>query len=63
LAEIQMFIRKEALGGTMRTGIGYDIHCLAFGRKLVLGGVTIPFSQGLSGHSDADVLVLSIWTA
>lgn len=41
----------------LRTGIGYDIHRLAAGRKLVLGGVRIPSSSGLTGHSDADALV------
>jgi len=41
----------------MRIGIGHDIHRLVFERKLVLGGVTIPFEKGLLGHSDADVLV------
>lgn len=41
----------------LRTGIGYDIHRLVTGRPLVLGGVTIPFTKGLLGHSDADVLV------
>jgi 2-C-methyl-D-erythritol 2,4-cyclodiphosphate synthase len=40
----------------IRTGIGYDIHRLAEGRKLILGGVEIPCSHGLEGHSDADVL-------
>jgi 2-C-methyl-D-erythritol 2,4-cyclodiphosphate synthase len=40
-----------------RIGLGYDIHRLEPGRKLVLGGETIPFEKGLSGHSDADVLV------
>ena len=44
----------------IRTGIGYDIHCLVKGRKLILGGVEIPFKSGLSGHSDADVLVHAI---
>jgi 2-C-methyl-D-erythritol 2,4-cyclodiphosphate synthase len=44
----------------MRVGIGYDVHSLAPGRKLVLGGVEIPFNQGLSGHSDADVLTHAI---
>jgi 2-C-methyl-D-erythritol 2,4-cyclodiphosphate synthase len=39
-----------------RSGIGYDIHRLAPGRKLVLGGVEIPHTVGLDGHSDADVL-------
>src|SRR3954465_5959943 len=40
----------------VRCGIGYDIHRFGDGRKLVLGGVEIPHSQGLEGHSDADVL-------
>ena len=40
----------------MRVGIGYDAHLLVPGRRLVLGGVEIPFEQGLAGHSDADVL-------
>jgi len=40
----------------MRVGIGYDIHRLLKGRKLILGGVTIPFEKGLLGHSDGDVL-------
>ena len=38
----------------MRVGIGVDVHQLAIGRKLVLGGVAIPFEKGLVGHSDAD---------
>jgi 2-C-methyl-D-erythritol 2,4-cyclodiphosphate synthase len=41
----------------LRTGIGYDIHRLAAGRNLVLGGVRIPSPVGLAGHSDADALV------
>lgn len=40
----------------MRVGIGYDIHSLAKGSKLVLGGVEIPFEKGLVGHSDGDAL-------
>ena len=40
----------------IRSGIGYDIHRLADGRKLILGGVEIPHTRGLEGHSDADVL-------
>jgi 2-C-methyl-D-erythritol 2,4-cyclodiphosphate synthase len=40
----------------IRCGIGYDVHRLAEGRKLILGGVEIPHSRGLEGHSDADVL-------
>ncbi|KAB2640618.1 MAG: 2-C-methyl-D-erythritol 2,4-cyclodiphosphate synthase [Verrucomicrobia bacterium] len=42
------------------TGIGYDVHSLATHRALVLGGVTIPHSHGLDGHSDADVLCHAI---
>jgi len=44
----------------MRVGIGYDVHKLCFGRKLILGGVDIPFEKGLLGHSDADVLLHAI---
>ena len=40
----------------IRSGVGYDIHRLVEGRKLVLGGVEIPHDRGLQGHSDADVL-------
>lgn len=44
----------------MRIGIGYDIHPLEAGRKLVLGGVTIPYEKGLSGWSDGDVLTHAV---
>ncbi len=44
----------------MRVGLGYDCHPLVPGRKLVLGGVVIPFDKGLSGYSDADVAVHAI---
>lgn len=44
----------------MRIGEGYDVHRFAAGRKLILGGVEIPYSMGLNGHSDADVLAHSI---
>ena len=44
----------------MRIGQGYDVHALAAGRALVIGGVTIPFERGLAGHSDADVLLHAI---
>jgi 2-C-methyl-D-erythritol 2,4-cyclodiphosphate synthase len=44
----------------MRTGIGYDIHRLEAGRRLILGGITIKHYAGLEGHSDADVLVHAI---
>jgi len=47
----------------MRIGIGYDVHRLVEGRKLVLGGVTIPFEKGLLGHSDADVLIHAVCDA
>ncbi|MGD8769710.1 MAG: 2-C-methyl-D-erythritol 2,4-cyclodiphosphate synthase [Desulfobacterales bacterium] len=47
----------------MRVGIGYDVHRLVAGRKLVLGGVDIPFEKGLLGHSDADVLVHAVCDA
>ncbi|UCG05743.1 MAG: 2-C-methyl-D-erythritol 2,4-cyclodiphosphate synthase [Desulfobacterales bacterium] len=47
----------------MRVGIGYDVHPLVKGRKLILGGVTIPFEKGLKGHSDADVLVHAVCDA
>lgn len=47
----------------MRVGIGYDVHRLVAGRKLVLGGVEIPFEKGLLGHSDADVLVHAVCDA
>ena len=42
---------------TIRVGNGFDVHALVAGRKLVLGGVMIPFERGLDGHSDADVVV------
>ena len=44
----------------MRVGIGYDSHRLVEGRRLVLGGITVPFEKGLLGHSDADVLCHAI---
>ena len=47
----------------MRIGFGYDVHRMVQGRKLILGGVTIPHSTGLLGHSDADVLIHSICDA
>lgn len=47
----------------MRVGIGYDVHALVPGRRLVLGGVEIPYELGLAGHSDADVLVHAITDA
>ena len=47
----------------MRIGTGYDVHKLAEGRKLILGGVEIPYEKGLLGHSDADVLIHAIMDA
>jgi 2-C-methyl-D-erythritol 2,4-cyclodiphosphate synthase len=47
----------------VHVGIGYDVHPLVTGRKLVLGGVEIPHSKGLDGHSDADVLMHAICDA
>lgn len=47
----------------IRTGIGYDIHRLIKGRKLILGGVEVPYKKGLLGHSDADALLHAITDA
>ena len=47
----------------MRIGIGYDVHPLTPGRRLVLGGIEIPFDKGLSGWSDADVLTHAVMDA
>ena len=47
----------------MRIGHGYDVHRLVEGRKLILGGVEIPFEEGLLGHSDADVLAHAVMDA
>lgn len=47
----------------MRVGQGFDVHALAPGRKLVIGGVEIPFELGLEGHSDADVLLHALCDA
>ena len=47
----------------MRVGMGYDVHRLAAGRKLIIGGVEIPYEKGLLGHSDADVLLHAIMDA
>ena len=48
---------------TMRVGMGYDVHKLVEGRRLILVGVEIPYEKGLLGHSDADVLVHAIMDA
>jgi len=47
----------------MRIGNGFDVHALVPGRKLVLGGVVIPYDRGLDGHSDADVLLHAVCDA
>ena len=47
----------------MRIGHGYDVHKLVENRKLILGGVEVPFEKGLDGHSDADVLVHAVMDA
>lgn len=47
----------------MRIGMGYDVHRLVTQRKLILGGVTIPYEKGLLGHSDADVLLHAVMDA
>jgi len=47
----------------MRVGFGYDVHRLIVGRRLILGGVLIPFEKGLEGHSDADVLTHAVCDA
>lgn len=47
----------------MRVGVGYDVHRLVEGRKLFLGGIEVPFSKGLLGHSDGDVLIHAICDA
>ena len=54
-------VKKESEG--MRIGHGYDVHRLVEGRKLILGGVEIPFEKGLLGHSDADVLTHAVMDA
>lgn len=48
---------------TFRIGQGFDVHALVAGRKLILGGVEIPYAKGLLGHSDADVLLHAITDA
>ena len=59
--EKQSEIEKEQIN--MRIGMGYDVHKLVEGRKLILGGVEIPNEKGLLGHSDADVLLHAIMDA
>ena len=47
----------------MRIGFGYDVHQLVENRKLILGGVEVPYEKGLLGHSDADVLIHALMDA
>jgi 2-C-methyl-D-erythritol 4-phosphate cytidylyltransferase/2-C-methyl-D-erythritol 2,4-cyclodiphosphate synthase len=71
LAIAEALVKAERDGGgsegtrapSLRVGTGYDLHRLAEGRPLVLGGVTIPFERGLAGHSDADVLAHAVTDA
>lgn len=51
------------MNNDFRIGNGFDVHAFAEGRKLILGGVEIPFDKGLAGHSDADVLLHAITDA
>jgi 2-C-methyl-D-erythritol 2,4-cyclodiphosphate synthase len=50
----------DVIQSNVRIGFGYDVHRLAQGRKLILGGVEIPHQMGLEGHSDADVLLHAV---
>ena len=54
---------REDMPMENRTGTGFDVHAFAPGRKLILGGVEIPYERGLDGHSDADVLVHALMDA
>lgn len=58
--EISVNTPKAAWRDKMRIGMGYDVHRLVEGRPLIIGGVTIPYTLGLLGHSDADVLLHAI---
>ncbi len=58
--EIRRLIREET---RFRTGLGFDVHRLVEGRRLILGGVELPFERGLEGHSDADVLTHAVMDA
>jgi 2-C-methyl-D-erythritol 2,4-cyclodiphosphate synthase len=53
----------EKKGPAYRIGMGYDVHPFVEGRPLIMGGITIPYHQGLAGHSDADCLVHAICDA
>lgn len=55
--------KKKKGNKSMRIGMGYDVHRLVEGRKLMIGGVEIPYERGLLGHSDADVLLHAVMDA
>jgi 2-C-methyl-D-erythritol 2,4-cyclodiphosphate synthase len=55
--------KKNIMEVDMRVGMGYDVHRLVEGRKLIMGGVEIPYEKGLLGHSDADVILHAIMDA
>lgn len=59
----QSVVERNAAGGETRVGQGYDAHRLVPGRRLILGGVEVPFERGLLGHSDADVLAHAVTDA
>ncbi len=59
LLAAEAYLQRKVVG-TMRVGTGYDVHRLTEGRKLILGGVEIPYEKGLLGHSDADVLTHAV---
>ena len=63
LALAEAVVRQQEGPGERRTGIGYDVHRLVPGRRLVLGGVGIPFDRGLTGHSDADAVLHAVMDA
>ncbi|HXC40117.1 MAG TPA: 2-C-methyl-D-erythritol 2,4-cyclodiphosphate synthase [Burkholderiales bacterium] len=54
---------SAGLGKGLRIGQGFDVHALVAGRKLIIGGVDIPYDRGLDGHSDADVLLHAVTDA
>src|SRR5258708_13447647 len=54
---------REVSAAGVRIGNGFDVHALVAGRRLVLGGVTVPYERGLAGHSDADALLHAICDA
>ena len=63
LAIAEAVVRRWEGAEDRRTGIGYDIHRLVEGRRLVLGGIEIPYERGLAGHSDADVVLHALMDA